>query len=88
MNLCLVCTLVEGVCENIAAGDHYVQIRTYECYYGSSQNPAYFHTGWNSGYRMHIEEVRQNQRLDAGELTSTALVDEKVSQNHKVYIWL
>ena len=56
-------SLVEAVCENIGAGDHSVKIRTTRC---GSYNPGDYNTGWKSYSRMHIEEVRQSARLDAG----------------------
>ena len=51
------------MCENIGAGDHTVKIRTTQC---DNHNPGDSTTGWKSYSRMHIEEVRQFARLDAG----------------------
>ena len=56
-------SLVEAVCENIGAGDHSVKIRTTQC---KKYNLAYYTTGWKSYSRIHIEEVREYARLDAG----------------------
>ena len=53
------------MCENIGAGDHTVRIRTTQCVYTKTE-PANYYTGWKSYSRMHIEEVRQSARLDAG----------------------
>ena len=63
--------LVEAVCENIGAGDHTVKIRTTQCVYTKTE-PANYYTGWNSYSRMHIEEVRQSARLDAGKFRDDA----------------
>ena len=51
------------MCENIGAGDHTVRIRTTQCV---NYNSGDYYTGWTSHSRMHIEEVRQSARLDAG----------------------
>ena len=51
------------MCENIGAGDHTVKLRTTQC---ANYNPGDYYTGWTSYSRMHIEEVRQSARLDAG----------------------
>ena len=64
-------SLVEAVCENIGAGDHSVKIRTTRC---GSYNPGDYNTGWKSYSRMHIEEVRQSARLDAGKFQDNAFV--------------
>ena len=53
------------MCENIGAGDHTVKIRTTQCL-NTIFAPGNFHTGWTSYSRMHIEEVQQSARLDAG----------------------
>ena len=53
------------MCENIGAGDHTVKIRTTQCFHPPTEHASY-QTGWKSYSRMHIEEVRQSARLDAG----------------------
>ena len=53
------------MCENIGAGDHTVKIKTTQCFHPATEHASY-QTGWTSYSRMHIEEVRQSARLDAG----------------------
>ena len=53
------------MCENIDAGDHTVKIRTTQCFHPPTEHADY-NTGSASYSRMHIEEVQQYARLDAG----------------------
>lgn len=77
--------LVEAVCQNLGIGDHTIDIRTLACYYAQAYT-AHFHTGWNSGMRMHIEEIRQAARLDAGKTAKeTFKYDVKICLNQEMW---
>ena len=64
--------LVEAVCESIGAGDHTVKIRTTQC--NVHDDTGNYYTGWKSYSRIHIEEVRQSTRLDAGRFQNYAYI--------------
>ena len=58
---------VEAICDGLLAGDHILKVRIMECTdlgYDVAEPRTY--SGWHDGVRMHIEEVRTDQRLDAG----------------------
>lgn len=61
--LIFLCT-VEAVCENLPAGDHVIKVKIERC--ESRTTTPRLTTGWESGQRMHIEEIRPVQRLDGG----------------------
>ena len=59
---------MEAVCENLTAGEYNITIKVVQCNIvtAAEDNPETT-SGWHDGLRMHIEEIRSYQRLDAGE---------------------
>ena len=59
--------VVEGICDDVQVGSHIIEVKTHYCN-GRSAEMGTFLTGWQSSSRMHIEEIRLNSRMDAGQL--------------------
>ena len=66
---------VEAICDGLLAGDQILKVRIMECTgLGHDVAEPRTYSGWHDGIRMHIEEVRTDQRLDAGDRKLEQLV--------------
>jgi len=69
---------VEGVCDDVlAAGPHNIEVWVGECDDPSDQPTNFVSGGFNSPSRLHIEEIRKELRLDAGEHNSQIMTRRK-----------
>lgn len=57
---------MEAVCENLPAGEYTITVKLKGCVASSTASDPETWNGFYDGARMHIEEIRSNQRLDAG----------------------
>ena len=59
---------MEGICDNISSGVHSIEIYIGECNLDQSESTSFISGDLHSPSRLHIEEVRTDQQVTAGEI--------------------